>query len=82
MGGCSVRLQVKCIEFSLALLYIVLVSLFFGWGLFRRTSERRTLASTTKPLLKVTDEGETDTIDHQNGDTLKVRCIYISVFVF
>ncbi|CAM8904452.1 unnamed protein product [Rhodiola kirilowii] len=71
---CSVSLgslKVKCVEFSLALLYIVLVSLFFGWGLFHRTSERRTLSSTTKPLLKAIDEGEIDTGVQQKGDTLK-----------
>uniref|UniRef100_A0A7N0U4X7 SSD domain-containing protein n=1 Tax=Kalanchoe fedtschenkoi TaxID=63787 RepID=A0A7N0U4X7_KALFE len=70
---CSISfgsLKVKCIEFSLALLYIVLVSLFFGWGFFNRTSERRTHSSTTKPLLKVTDDGELDTTDKQKGDDL------------
>ncbi|XP_034681127.1 NPC intracellular cholesterol transporter 1 [Vitis riparia] len=58
--ACSISLgsvKVKCIEFSLAILYIVLVSAFFGWGLFHRTRERRRIpASNMKPLLNFEDE--------------------------
>lgn len=54
---CWFHIQVKCIEFSLAILYIVLVSAFFGWGLFHRTRERRRIpASNMKPLLNFEDE--------------------------
>lgn len=33
-------MQAKCVDISLAILYIILVSLFFGWGLFHRTGEK------------------------------------------
>ncbi|KAK4781437.1 hypothetical protein SAY86_015539 [Trapa natans] len=39
-GSCSVRIgsvKAKCVDISLAILYIISVSLFFGWGLFLRT---------------------------------------------
>lgn len=49
----------NCVDFSLAIVYIVLVSTFLGWALFHRTRERRAAAS-TEPLLNFTDEGETD----------------------
>ncbi|CAH8338602.1 unnamed protein product [Eruca vesicaria subsp. sativa] len=41
--SCSFRigpLKVRCIELSMALLYIVLVSCFFGWAAFTRTRDR------------------------------------------
>ncbi|XP_030527101.1 NPC intracellular cholesterol transporter 1 [Rhodamnia argentea] len=44
-GSCSVRigsLKAKCIDLSLTILYIILVSGFFGWGYFHRRRERNT----------------------------------------
>ncbi|CAI9755796.1 unnamed protein product [Fraxinus pennsylvanica] len=41
--SCSVRigsLKAKCIEVAMAILYIILVSLFLGWGFFHRKRER------------------------------------------
>lgn len=43
------QLQAKCIDLGVAILYIVLVSVFFGWGLFHRT-RKQSPASRTKPL--------------------------------
>lgn len=60
---CSVRigsLKVTCVEISLVILYIILVSAFFGWGLFRQTRERRRHPSSKEPLLNVADNSETD----------------------
>lgn len=50
-------MQVKCVEFSLAIVYIVLVTAFFGWGLLHRTRERKGPSPRMKPLLNVKDEG-------------------------
>lgn len=58
-GSCSVRigsLKAKCIEFSVAIVYIILVSLFLGWGWFHKRGERSP-ASRTKPSMNVTDGG-------------------------
>ncbi|XP_059634533.1 uncharacterized protein LOC132276909 [Cornus florida] len=63
-GSCSVRigsLKARCIEFVVAILYIILVSVFLGWGLFHRTRERIP-ASRTKPFLNVMDGREIDSI--------------------
>ncbi|KAK1560393.1 hypothetical protein Q3G72_026113 [Acer saccharum] len=52
---CSIRvgsLKVKCVEIVVVILYMLLVSAFFGWGLFQRTRERRAPASTVEPLLQ------------------------------
>ncbi|XP_031382221.1 NPC intracellular cholesterol transporter 1 [Punica granatum] len=57
--SCSIKigsLQVKCIEFSMAILYVVLVAAFFGWT-FRGKSERRRSASMKQPLLDSMGEG-------------------------
>ncbi|KAK7299788.1 hypothetical protein RJT34_10616 [Clitoria ternatea] len=54
---CSIRigsLKVRCVEFSLAILYIVLIFVLFGWALLRRTRERRRLGSSAEPLLSDT----------------------------
>ncbi|GAV60134.1 Patched domain-containing protein [Cephalotus follicularis] len=59
--SCSIKIgpfKAKCIEFSLAIVYILLVSAFFGWSLFHRTRERS--ASSTEPLLKSLGEDEND----------------------
>ncbi|OVA00612.1 Sterol-sensing domain [Macleaya cordata] len=72
--SCSIRigsLKVKCLDFSLAILYIVLVSTFFGWGLFHKR-ERRSPASRLKPLLNVRDEGELHSVNKQK-DTHPVQ---------
>ncbi|KAJ8618328.1 hypothetical protein MRB53_014514 [Persea americana] len=58
--SCTIRLgslKVKCVEFSLAIVYIVLVTAFFGWGLLHRTRERKGPSPRMKPLLNVKDEG-------------------------
>ncbi|KAJ4829723.1 hypothetical protein Tsubulata_020732 [Turnera subulata] len=55
--SCLVRLgtlKVKCVDFSMAILYIVLVSTFVGWAWFHRTREGRSVAG-KEPLLAETD---------------------------
>ncbi|XP_077246845.1 uncharacterized protein LOC143886669 [Tasmannia lanceolata] len=71
-GSCSIRigsLKVKCIEFSLAILYVLLVSVFFGWGFFHRTTGRRGPSSRMKLLLNVKDESEHDSLNKQKDDS-------------
>ncbi|KAM0964104.1 hypothetical protein ACFX15_022504 [Malus domestica] len=47
----------KCIDLAVAVLYIVLVYVFFGWGLFHRTRKTKP-ASRTEPWWNVMDDGE------------------------
>ncbi|KAG5120468.1 hypothetical protein JHK84_038808 [Glycine max] len=58
---CSIRigsLKVRCVDFSMAILYIVLVFVLFGWALLQRTRGRRRLGSGVEPLLDdMVDEG-------------------------
>ncbi|KAM3743656.1 hypothetical protein ACB098_07G163400 [Castanea mollissima] len=64
--SCSVRigsLKVTCVEISLVILYIVLVSAFLGWGLFHQTRERRNRPSSMEPLLNVADNSEIDVVN-------------------
>ncbi|KAB2626246.1 Niemann-Pick C1 protein-like [Pyrus ussuriensis x Pyrus communis] len=51
------EVHVKCIDLAVAVLYIVLVSVFFGWGLFHRTRKTNP-ASRTEPWWNVMDDGE------------------------
>ncbi|CAB80500.1 putative protein [Arabidopsis thaliana] len=57
--SCSIRigpLKVRCIELSMALVYVLLVSCFFGWaGLNRRRNTTQPLDS-SKPLLHPVEE--------------------------
>ncbi|KAH1062991.1 hypothetical protein GYH30_005774 [Glycine max] len=51
---CSIgigSLKVRCVDFSIAILYIVLVFVLFGWALLQRTRGRRRLGSSAEPLL-------------------------------
>ncbi|KAM7479507.1 hypothetical protein LguiA_027720 [Lonicera macranthoides] len=58
--SCSIGIgsfKVKCVDFSLAILYVILFSALLGWALFHRTGERRS-SSSTKPLLDYSDNGD------------------------
>ncbi|TYI44014.1 hypothetical protein ES332_A01G207800v1 [Gossypium tomentosum] len=59
---CSITIgpiKVRCIDFALAIAYIILVLGLFGWALFHRQRER-ILASDREPLLKSADEDESN----------------------
>ncbi|CAO2815751.1 unnamed protein product [Amaranthus hypochondriacus] len=63
--SCSVTLgilKMKCIDLSMAILYILLLSSLLGWGFFHRNTERSSPASNAKPLLS-----EVDSIDEGIG---------------
>ncbi|XP_054787457.1 uncharacterized protein LOC129293484 [Prosopis cineraria] len=51
---CTVRfgsLKVRCLEFSLVIFYVALVTVLFGWVWFQGTRERGRLGSDAEPLL-------------------------------
>lgn len=65
--SCLIRigpLKVKCLDFSVAILYIILVFAFLGWASLNRTRERRAAAS-KEPLLSSMDEVEADSTEIQ-----------------
>lgn len=51
-------LQVKCLEFSLAVVYIVFISVLLLWGLLHRKRVREGPSSKTNPLVNMRDESE------------------------
>ncbi|KAJ4962755.1 hypothetical protein NE237_022694 [Protea cynaroides] len=73
--SCSIRLgslKVKCLDFSMAILYILLVSAFFGWGLFHRT--RKSIPATKmNPLLSVGDECGSISVNKQKDETIPIQ---------
>ncbi|MED6106320.1 NPC intracellular cholesterol transporter 1 [Stylosanthes scabra] len=68
---CSIRigsLKVRCVEFSMAILYVVLICMFFGWVLLQRRRERRRLGSDAEPLLNdMVGEGGTFSNNQKDG---------------
>lgn len=52
-------MQVKCVDVSLVIVFVLLVSALVGWTFFHQRKERRDTAS-TEPLLKFMGEGESD----------------------
>uniref|UniRef100_A0A6M2F8J8 SSD domain-containing protein n=1 Tax=Populus davidiana TaxID=266767 RepID=A0A6M2F8J8_9ROSI len=65
--SCMIRigpLKVKCLDFSVAILYIILVFAFLGWASLNRKRERRAAAS-KEPLLSSMDEVEADSTEIQ-----------------
>ncbi|KAK8623227.1 hypothetical protein V6N13_118115 [Hibiscus sabdariffa] len=72
---CSVRigsLNAKCVDLALAILYVVLVSMFFGWGLFRRT-RKRSHSFRMKPFSDTADGGESHSINRQKAENLPMQ---------
>ncbi|XP_031475621.1 uncharacterized protein LOC116247583 isoform X2 [Nymphaea colorata] len=70
-GSCSVKigtLKVKCIELSLAIIYVILVLSFFVWGYCQRIRRRR-IASAQVKLLKVDD----DSVHHSRSKHEEAR---------
>ena len=58
----------KCIDLSMAILYILLLSSFLGRGFFYRNTERSSPTSIVKPLLS-----EVDSIDEVNDYALDMK---------
>ncbi|KAB1203536.1 Niemann-Pick C1 protein [Morella rubra] len=77
MGSCLVRigsLKAKCIDFALAILYIILVSVFLGWGIFHRTREQSP-HSRTKPLGNVMGGGHLHSVNSQKDENLPMQML-------
>nr|GLL32369.1 Niemann-Pick C1 protein [Ipomoea trifida] len=75
--SCSVRigsLKAKCIEVAVAIIYIVLVSMFLGWGFVHRRKERAPVSS-TKPLISATDAGIIRQINKQKDDNVPMQML-------
>ncbi|XP_019702346.1 uncharacterized protein [Elaeis guineensis] len=65
--ACAIRigsLKVKCLDFSLAMLYFLLVSAFSVWGWLNRKQDR-TCLSRTKPSVNVKGENELHSVNKQ-----------------
>lgn len=76
-GSCSIKighLKAKCIEFVVAILYIVVVSVFLGWGLFRRRRERKS-DSTKKPVWNVMDSSKLHSMDRRKDEHLPMQMV-------
>ncbi|KAJ4702289.1 Niemann-Pick C1 protein-like [Melia azedarach] len=74
-GSCSVRigsLNAKCVDFALAILYIILVSVFFGWGLFRHKREMNK-SFRMKPLVNTMDCSERHSVERQKDENLPMQ---------
>ncbi|XP_044489407.1 NPC intracellular cholesterol transporter 1 [Mangifera indica] len=72
--SCTIQmgsLKVECFNFLLAIAYVLLVSTFFGWGLFWRTRERKIPGSSTEPLLM--NKAETDTSNMQEAENFTLE---------
>ena len=71
-GDIDYYLQVKCIEFALAIAYVVLVLGLVGWALFHQPRDRRA-ASDREPLLKSMDEDEANSANMQYDENLALK---------
>lgn len=75
-------MQAKCIDLAVAILYIVLVSVFFGWGLFRRTRKANP-ASMTNPWWNVMDGSEVHSINREKNENppMQVKTNFVSMYI-
>lgn len=65
-------MQAKCVEVAVAIIYIVLVSMFLGWGFVHRRKERAPVSS-TKPLISAPDAGIIRQINKQKDDNVPMQ---------
>ncbi|KAH7523402.1 hypothetical protein FEM48_Zijuj06G0007300 [Ziziphus jujuba var. spinosa] len=76
-GSCSVRigsLKAKCIDLAVAILYIILVSIFLGWRLFH-LNRKKNPASRTKPLWNVMEGGELQSVAQQKEENPSMQML-------
>ncbi|XP_057987143.1 uncharacterized protein LOC110660977 isoform X3 [Hevea brasiliensis] len=79
-SSCSVRigsLKAKCIDFALTILYIVLLSMFLGCGLFHRKRERNQ-TSGMKSMPNSMDGGEIHSVIRRKDENLPMQVFPIS----
>ncbi|KAG8632227.1 NPC intracellular cholesterol transporter 1 isoform X1 [Manihot esculenta] len=76
-SSCSVRIgsiKAKCIDFTLTILYIVLVSMFLGWGLFHQKRERNQ-TSGMKPMQHSMDIGDFHSVIRRKDENLPMQML-------
>ncbi|KAJ9186340.1 hypothetical protein P3X46_001921 [Hevea brasiliensis] len=76
-SSCSVRigsLKAKCIDFALTILYIVLLSMFLGCGLFHRKRERNQ-TSGMKSMPNSMDGGEIHSVIRRKDENLPMQML-------
>lgn len=75
-------MQIRCIEFTVAILYILFLSAFFGWGLFHQKMERRRHSSSTEPLLNVLrDDCDSDNLQKDVSHSTEVNFYFYWLFI-
>ncbi|KAE9586676.1 putative protein patched/dispatched [Lupinus albus] len=73
--SCSIKagsLTVKCVDLILTVLYIILISVFLGWGLYHRVRERK-LAYRTRPVSNITSGGVLHSLDREKDENLPMQ---------
>lgn len=65
-------MQVKCIEVAVTILYVVLVSVFLGWGFLHKKREE-TPVSRTKPLIRATRNGVIRQSSRQKDENIPMQ---------
>ncbi|XP_027903346.1 NPC intracellular cholesterol transporter 1 isoform X1 [Vigna unguiculata] len=73
--SCSVKvgtLVVKCVDFILAVLYIILICVFLGWGLYHRIRERKPTYR-TKSVSNVISDGALYTRNREKDENLPMQ---------
>ncbi|KAH7664266.1 NPC1-like protein [Dioscorea alata] len=74
--SCFIRigsLKIKCIVFSLGIVYVALISAIFGWGIIHLRRKKTGPSSKTKPLLNVMDETELPSINNQEQSAQPIQ---------
>ncbi|XP_057728449.1 uncharacterized protein LOC130944243 isoform X2 [Arachis stenosperma] len=73
--SCTVKvgsLVVKCVDFILAVLYIILMAVFLGWGFYHRIRERK-LSYRTKPESNVISGSVVHSHNREKDENLPMR---------
>ncbi|KAH1109328.1 hypothetical protein AAZX31_04G016700 [Glycine max] len=73
--SCSVKvgtLMVKCVDLSLAVLYIILICVFLGWGLYHRIRERKPTYR-TKSVSNVISDGALYSHNREKDENLPMQ---------
>ncbi|XP_019187240.1 PREDICTED: Niemann-Pick C1 protein-like [Ipomoea nil] len=76
-GSCSVSfgsLKARCIEVAVAIIYVILISVFLGWG-FLHSRKERTPASRTKPLVNAPDAGVIHQVNGKKDENVPMQML-------
>ncbi|XP_057435160.1 uncharacterized protein LOC130727894 isoform X2 [Lotus japonicus] len=76
-NSCSIKvgsLTVKCVDFILAVLYIILICVFLGWALYHRIRERK-MTYRTEPVSNVISGGVLYARNQEKDENLPMQMI-------